>query len=156
VITQEELKELYDYNPLTGALIFRGKQHNRPSERKPNSNGYHVMMINRKRYYAHRLVWLYLTGEFPPRGMVIDHINRDRNDNRQSNLRLVSTQMNARNTKKNKLNTSGIMGVAWYKRVGKWYANIHVAGKHISLGYFDSLLDACAARKSKEVELGYI
>lgn len=90
MITQKELSELYDYNPLTGALIRKGRQFNKPSKQVANSNGYHVMMINRKRYYAHRLVWLYLYGEWPPEGLVVDHIDNNRNNNKADNLRLLS------------------------------------------------------------------
>lgn len=154
MITKEELIKLYEYNPLTGALVHRHRRE--LSERKANSNGYHVMMINRKRYYAHRLVWLYLYGSFPPEGLVIDHINRNRNDNRECNLRLVTPQQNTRNSSVSKTNTTGVTGVSWHKRLGKWYSHITIMGKPKSLGYYDSLLDACAARKSAEGQLGYI
>lgn len=90
MITQAQLKEMYNYNETTGELILKVKRAGRPSKRVPNSNGYHVMMIHRKRYYAHRLVWLYLYGEWPSEGMVVDHIDTDRMNNRKENLRLLT------------------------------------------------------------------
>ena len=94
MITQEELKQLYHYDTTTGELLLKVKKSGRPSKRAPNSNGYHVMMINRKRYYAHRLVWLYVYGEWPPKDKVIDHIDCDRMNNRIENLRLLSRYEN--------------------------------------------------------------
>lgn len=94
MITQEQLKELYNYEESTGELVVKVKRAGRPSSRAPNSNGYHVMMINRKKYYAHRLIWLYVYGEWPTEGMVVDHIDMDRMNNRIDNLRLLSRYEN--------------------------------------------------------------
>lgn len=153
MITQKELMELYEYDPLTGALISRLRE---PlSEQKPNSNGYHVMMINRKRYYAHRLVWLYFYGEFPERGLIIDHKDRNRNNNRIENLRVIPKPLNPRNSSMHKTNTSGCTGVAWHKRADKWVAQIRDEGKQRHLGYFDSFFEACCARLSAQSRLGY-
>lgn len=90
MLTQEQLKELYNYEESTGELIVKVKRAGRPSNRAPNSNGYHVMMINHKKYYAHRLIWLYVYGEWPTEGMVVDHIDMDRMNNRIENLRLLT------------------------------------------------------------------
>lgn len=90
MITQSELKELYSYDECTGELLLKVKKSGRPSKRAPNSNGYHVMMINRKRDYAHRLVWLYHYGEFPDSDLVVDHIDTNRMNNRVDNLRLLT------------------------------------------------------------------
>lgn len=51
-------------------------------------------------YLLHRLIWLYVTGSFPPEGMEIDHINRIRNDNRWCNLRLVNSTENKLNSER--------------------------------------------------------
>lgn len=94
MITQKELMELYDYNPLTGELNRKGRLYSKPSKHTDNSNGYHVMMIKRKRYYAHRLVWLWLYGEWPAAGLVVDHIDNNRLNNRPDNLRLLTRTEN--------------------------------------------------------------
>lgn len=49
-----------------------------------------------------------------------------------------------------KNNTSGVKGVCWHKRMGKWHATIGFKGVRYSLGYYDRLEDAAAARKAAE------
>jgi len=92
-ITQEELKRLLHYNPKTG--IFRWKK----IAGKTTSRGYRVIKINKKRYYAHRLAFLYMTGEFPSLkgGKVVDHKNQKKDDNWWRNLRVVTSSTNSKN-----------------------------------------------------------
>jgi|SRR5882672_6879863 len=111
MLTVGELKNILDYNPGTG--IFRWKVsksgikrivagHNHP-------NGYVHITINGRYYGAHRLAWLYMTGEWPP--CQVDHKNRVGTDNSWSNLRLATVQQNSVNrgpTKKNKLGVKGV------------------------------------------------
>lgn len=74
----------------------------------------------------------------------IDHINRDKSDNRNSNLRQVSQKINVRNTGISSMNTSGYKGVS--PRRGKWRASIVIGAKQIHLGDFPSKEDAFHAR----------
>ena len=60
---------------------------------------------------AHRIIWELLVEPIPPK-FVIDHINGNGSDNKVSNLRCIRNQFNARNAKKNALNTSGVCGVS--------------------------------------------
>lgn len=60
---------------------------------------YAQIRINGKYYLKHRLVYLYHHGYFPPKPLVIDHINRNRFDNRIENLRAVTKSVNQRNNK---------------------------------------------------------
>jgi hypothetical protein len=90
-------------------------------------------------------------GEIPSKGMLIDHINGDRTDNRISNLRLVTRQQNVYNTPP-RGEASAHKGVGWNKHVGKWQANIKHEGKVRYLGVFDSEEEA-AMRYLKEAEL---
>jgi len=62
-------------------------------------NGYCRIEINHKFYFVHRLVARCFIGEIPD-GLVIDHINQIRNDNRIENLRYITQQQNCMNTKK--------------------------------------------------------
>ncbi|OGN96974.1 MAG: hypothetical protein A2Z77_00560 [Chloroflexi bacterium RBG_13_51_36] len=79
-----------------------------------------------------------------------DHINRNKIDNRRSNLRPATHAENNRNVGLRCDNTSGFRGVYWYRWYSKWLAYISVNGKRIHLGYFDDLQDAISARLSAE------
>ena len=85
-------------------------------------------------------------------GNIVDHINRDGLDNRYSNLRIVSSSVNGRNTALYKNNTSGHKGVFWSKGSNKWAAQIKVHRKGIALGYFNNINDAVEARKQGEIK----
>lgn len=88
----------------------------------------------RKRYnmFMHRLI----LGLTPNDGVVIDHINGNRRDNRRENLRICSNKENSRNTKTPKSNTSGYKGVSWVASQKVWRASIGVDNTHIYLGAF--------------------
>lgn len=101
------------------------------------SGGYAVRTRSRKHegktgkaIFMHRIIM-----RTPP-GMVTDHINRDKLDNRRSNLRVCSASENQHNRVANKHNTSGYKGVSWHKRIGKWQAKITVRNKLKHLGYY--------------------
>lgn len=81
---------------------------------------------------------------------VVDHINRNRADNRRFNLRITDITGNAQNSGIQKNNTSGIIGVGWHKRYGKWYASIGIDNKNIHLGSFDNKEDAIISRLKAE------
>lgn len=49
-------------------------------------------------------------------------------------------------------NTSGVRGVSWHRRMGKWQARIMYQGKAISLGTFINFEDAVKARRAAEEE----
>jgi hypothetical protein len=98
-----------------------------------NHDGYIKVSFKSKKYFAHRLAWFYMTGEWPQRE--IDHINGIRNDNRWSNLRLVSRAENTQNRSRATAGSeTGILGV--HKTDNKITACICVAGKQIHLGTF--------------------
>lgn len=85
--------------------------------------------------------------------LLIDHINRDKLDNRKNNLRRVTHHENQINRKDlNSNNTSGVRGVSWYKSYSKWEASIKVHYKKIKLGYFDTIDEAARARRRAELK----
>lgn len=118
-----------------------------------NSRGYRVGGIFGRAYEAHRVIWAIVHGDWPSNN--IDHENGVRNDNRISNLRDVSTQENARNSKLPSDNTSGVIGVDWRQHKGKWRASIKAEGRQIHLGHFTNFDSAVAARKAAEVQYGF-
>lgn len=84
---------------------------------------------------------------------MVDHINGNGLDNRRVNLRLATHSENLRNQRRSRDNTSGVKGVTWHKRYGKWYAQICCNGRRHSLGYFTSLEDATRAYETAALNL---
>lgn len=147
MITQERLKELVLYDPESGSftcLIRRGGTNKKGREIGSKDHGYIRITIDGKRYYAHRLAWLYITGEWPL--IEIDHANCVRDDNRWCNLREANKTQNGGNVRKKSNNTSGIKGIYWNKYREKWTAEIMIEQKKIHLGHFTEFNDAVIAR----------
>ena len=146
-MTQDELKEILDYDPETG--IFRWKvsknQHAKIGEVAGtlHPSGYRYVKINEKPYPEHRLAWLYVYGKWPED--MIDHINGFKDDNRIENLREATRSENFCNRTKYNNNTSGIKGVCWHKISKKWQARIRINNKNKHLGLFDSPEEAYEA-----------
>jgi len=117
----------YTYNPSTGKIYgvfgkeITGKQ----------SHGY--IVINGNKHFkgnlrAHHYGWYYIYGNVDFNEL--DHINRDKRDNRISNLRVVSRSENLWN------NTG--KGYYWNKNKNKWRSQIGLNGKLIHLGLFNT------------------
>jgi hypothetical protein len=139
MITQIYLKSILHYDPDSG--LFKNKVW-RSSRSLPgqiigtvDGKGYLHTIINQKIYRLHRLAWLYVEGYIPK---YVDHINRDRTDNRWLNLRGANCTQNAGNSGIHKHNTSGYRGVSLNKKSGKWHAQIKINGKQTYLGRFDT------------------
>lgn len=102
-----------------------------------------------KTYYLSTQKFLHQHIANPPEGYQVDHINRDKLDNRKNNLRIVTVAQNGANKDLMSNNTSGYKGVYWNKANNKWHARIkfHYHGQPIykHLGYFAELADAVAA-----------
>ena len=105
--------------------------------------------------HVHRIVAEAFLGPRPT-GRQVDHIDRNRFNNAACNLRYVTPSQNAQNSGLRIDNTSGVKGVFWDKRKGKWIAQIGCEGKLINLGFYTSKDDAVAARLAAEEELGWI
>lgn len=151
-LTQEKLKEMLNYDHITGLFAWNGEPRRGVKiggvAGSAVSSGHIKICIGGKQYYAHRLAWLYMEGYFPEIG--IDHKDMDPSNNIFSNLRLASKQCNARNTGSMKNSTSGIKGVTWDKKNGKWKAQIAVNRKTKNLGRYKDFHDAVCARLAGE------
>jgi hypothetical protein len=109
-----------------------------------NSKGYYCVRLGAKPMLFHRVVWEHFNGPIPP-GMMIDHINNCKDDNRLENLQLSSASANTRKQKMHSNNTCGYAGVYWDKQTGEFRARISTKGKSKHLGSFDTAEEAYAA-----------
>jgi hypothetical protein len=154
LITQEELKNVLEYNYETGIFKWIKPAPGRRKDKLAGSiakSGYSQIEINNSIYYSHRLAWLYVHGKWPK--YYIDHLNHKRSDNRLLNLREVKKIENDRNVSKRKDNTSGTTGVEWFKN--KWVANIGINNKTIHLGRFYDINDAIACREEGIIKYNF-
>lgn len=170
--TQAQLRQLLRYEPETGRLFWRERGPemfmDKGNGRIPNMNtwnkryagkqaftaktaaGYLVGRVDDVIHYAHRIIWKMETGSDPN---LIDHENRDRSDNRFTNLRDVTPEQNLWNLPARADSISGMTGV---KRSGsgkRWIAQIIQGGKHFPLGTHDCFGVALRARREAELRL---
>lgn len=142
MITQDQLKRVMSYDHTTGIFrwAIKPRQRSRPAMGSEagginTTTGYKTIQIDGRRYQAHRLAWLYMTGEWPIED--IDHINNNKADNRFENLRQATRSQNHHNKGPMPFNTSGYKGVTFHKGAGKWMARVaDVDGSQIYLGLF--------------------
>lgn len=111
-----------------------------------DSNGY---ARNTRKGRLHRLLLN------TPAGLVVDHINQNKLDNRRANLRVVEHAVNLHNGKLNARNTSGHRGVTWNALRRRWYAWLSVKWRHDHLGSFPTIGEAIDARLRAERQLGW-
>ncbi len=130
---------LFDYRD--GALYWRVK----PCRRDPTgmkagyidpARGYTAINYKRKRYYAHRIIYLMHNGYLPAE---VDHIDGDKTNNRVENLRACTHAQNGQNKSAQANNKSGIKNVVWDKNRAKWVVYMKVDGRNRNFGGFEDL-----------------
>ena len=144
MITQESLKEVLNYNPQTGLFSWSKPRRGVKRGATPgwlNESGYVIIGLDGRSgrsYRAHRLAWLWMTGDWPINQ--IDHINGVRNDNRWGNLRSASREINCQNLREAKSHnlSTGFLGVSPTKNKHRFQAKIGVDGRMIYVGTFDT------------------
>ena len=145
MIDQEYLKSLLHYCPETG-IFTRTRTSSRMVAGEiagnPNGSGYLRISVANKDYRAHRLAFIWMTGECPE---YVDHINGNRSDNRWANLRAATNAENNRNRKPSQGSSSRYLGVTWRRNEKKWAAQIRIEGKQTHLGYFTNERKAAQA-----------
>ena len=155
-LTAEYVRSILDYDPATGVFVWRYRTQMRIQwnaryagreagyvRRASNGKQYRLIGIDGVQYYAHRLAWLYETGEWPDDE--IDHRDGDGLHNWFDNLREATRKMNSANSRKPRTAKSRLKGVTWSSAHGRFKAQITVDQKGIHLGYFDSEEEAHAA-----------
>jgi hypothetical protein len=151
LMNQKICRDLFDYQD--GALYWR---FDRGSNAKAGARagrllktGYRSIHVSGRRYQEHRLIFLWCHGVIPEQ---IDHINQNKSDNRIENLRRCTHSTNQVNTAARK-SKSGIRGVRFVDKTGRWAARIYKDGKEIRVGTFPTMEEASAAYREKMREL---
>lgn len=160
--SQEYLRECFDYDPESGALVWK----HRPVSHFKNEagavsfnsrfagrpvtnvgkNGYITMSICDHPYLAHRVIWKLVTGRDPVE--MIDHIDGNRANNRWENLREATRQQNCMNRTVGSKSATGVSGVRFEPKTGRYIVAVSVRNRSVHVGCFDTLDDAIVARKN--------
>lgn len=150
-LTQECVRKLFDYDADAGRLIWKTSP--RAKVRVGDEAGcvdgrYVRVQVMGRRYCAHHIAWLWMTGEWPKQQ--IDHKDRNSTNNAWSNLRVASPSQNAANRAVRAGNKCGLKG-AYRLPNGKFSASIKKDGRSKNLGQFETAEAAhgayCAAAR---------
>ena len=143
--SHEMIRHKFNYDPNSGRLtraVTSGSAVAGAVAGGPGKNGYVYVSCGNRHFLAHRIIWCWMTGEWPSK--CIDHINGDPLDNRWENLRLATHSQNLCNSRVRSDNKVGVKGVC---KSGKRYrATITFGGKTRHIGYFSTLEEASKAR----------
>lgn len=165
-VTADSLRKVVGYDPARGEFRWLAREDDIGWTRKNagkvagaiSQHGkkekpvyYRRIRVFGRDHYAHRLAWLYVTGEWPDKNEV-DHRDGNTLNNRFDNLRRATHAQNGHNTGLRRNNTSGVKGVTWDSARGRWQASITMNSKMVHLGRFDVFEDAVAARRAAETE----
>lgn len=104
----------------------------------------------RTSYKIHRIIYAMHHKTEIPNGVLIDHIDRDKANNKIENLRLVNYTQNLANKVVYRNNTSGQTGVEFIKPTGRWRVVIQINNRNFSFGHYDTFEDAVRVRKEAE------
>lgn len=158
MVSAEQLSTLFEYHD--GKLYWKFRE-DTPKETNTrfagkeagcdDGYGYKVVTytINGKKYrqLVHRVVYALHHNTWPP---LIDHIDRNRTNNRIENLRPASKRLNAINSKNARASSSGIKGISWNKKCNRWEAHIKSRDKKVYLGLFHCIAKAIEVRRHAE------
>lgn len=150
------VRELLDYDPRTGALVWRSTVRGTKIRAgrmagRYRPDGQFLIGIDGVTYRGHRVIWVWMTGCEPPD--YIDHEDMSRRNNRWDNLREADNSLNMANrgTQANK-KTNTLKG-AYLMWNGTWYSRIQKDGQDYLLGVHPSAELAHAAYATKAREL---
>src|SRR5574343_703057 len=118
MVTYERLRQLLTYNPTSGEFVWNESRGCRPAGAvagRLGERGYWQIRIDRRLYQAHRLAWMYMTGQWPPDE--IDHKDGAEANNVWANLRTATRSENMTNRR---FITPSMCGAYFCKDKGKW------------------------------------
>jgi len=156
VISQAKLKKRLHYNEKTGIFTWTPNNKNKFPNKTAGSicttTGYNRIDIEKSTYGAHQLAFLYVLGYIP---INIDHIDRNRSNNKWVNLRRSTPSINAKNRTISKNHESGCIGVYFDKAKDKWISTITINKKRNFLGAFTSKKEAIDTREKMNEVHGF-
>ncbi len=145
MLTQERLKELFSYD--NGNLLYKNKGLRTKIGDVAgwsNGNGYIRIDVDGKKYYAHRLIWIYHNGQFEDE--IIDHIDGDKTNNKIENLRLSDKSSNGLNRHRARSDSNskmiGVISGKTKKGTNTFTARLTIKGEKFHLGNYKTALDA--------------
>lgn len=135
-------RSLVTYDHLTGSLTR-------------NADGKDISLrrtvrLNDKYYTIHRLMWFCYYGEWPPPNLLIDHADRNRHNNKITNLRLATHSQNGFNSLYP--NPHAVKGITYDRERQKWRAQIRIGGLKTNLGRFQTKEEAVEAYRQAALE----
>jgi len=150
-LTAQRVRELLDYNPDTGAFVWRislGGIARGSVAGCVAKRGNWQISADGRRHKAHRLAWLWMTGEWPTHE--VDHRDGNPLNNRWGNLRAATGAQNKQNQRRPRIdNRSGFLGVYRHATAEDgspiWRARIQLNGKSHHVGLFSDPAKAHAA-----------
>lgn len=151
----QDIRSHFDYCHETGVITWKASNHIKNTRRvgteaghSSGPGGYRKITFRGRGIYSHLIAWGLYYGGWP--ASELDHVNRQRSDNRISNLREVDVAENAAN-KPRRNNKTGFSGVVLY-RSGRYMAGGRIRGKYFFAGYHDTPEEAHAAYVRKHQE----
>jgi hypothetical protein len=156
----ELLRKLLRYEPDTGKLYWLPREEkyfksyhsfttwnkryaHKEAFTQKDSSGYHQGAVLGTLHLTHRLIWAMQTGEWP--SSAVDHIDRNRVNNRWANLRLATSGQNSANVKSRANSSSKYLGIYWHKVAKKWVVFVCKNYERTRIGYFDCEEEAAKA-----------
>lgn len=122
----EKIREILNYDPKTGIFTWLDDRRKSVSigsvAGHKDKQGYIQISIKSRPHRAHRLAFLFMTGEIPE---YVDHINRVKDDNRWENLRSCTFSQNMCNRGIKRNNKTGVLGVTWCKSRSTWSVRVN-------------------------------
>jgi hypothetical protein len=140
-LTQEQVRRQFTYSPKEGLLRYRNPTVVQGKIVPPGTiaghvhkEGYRYVSVNGVQYRGSRVIWLYVTGQWPVHK--IDHKDCNPTNDKFENLREASDSQQKQNNRKRKDSKTGYKCVTYYEdpryRDGKHYRwKVVVNGKRI-------------------------
>jgi hypothetical protein len=125
----------------------------RPNQTNPNRADW-TIGVDGIQYYTSRVIY-YMAYAENPGTFEIDHKDQNWLNNNTWNLRLdIDGDIQKINTPMRRNNTSGVVGVSWFKPSKKWKAEVRVRGLNQYLGLYSCKIEAARVVRDKWIELG--